>query len=77
MNDLNFRLALEELAFIANDSNIKVLFVDDSFLELGRSMLERCEDLFALVHMTPDEPADGTTAYESLTAAAPQPIVDI
>ena len=38
MTDLNYRLAANELAFICDDSNVKVLFVDDAFLELPRSI---------------------------------------
>ncbi len=53
MNDLNFRLAVEELAFIANDSNIKVLFVDDTFLDAARQVFDQCDDMHTLVHMGP------------------------
>ena len=69
MNDLNYRLSIEELVFIANDSNIKVLFVDDTFLDAGRQVIERCGDMHTLVHMGPGtSPPDGTLAYDSLAA---------
>ena len=48
MNDLNFRLAVEELRFICDDSGIRVLFVDDTFLETGRVLIEICDSLDAL-----------------------------
>ena len=73
MTDLNYRLAANELAFICDDSNVKVLFVDDSFLELGRQLLGSCDDMHTLVHMGPGtDPPEGTTAYDSLAAGAPR-----
>ena len=73
MTDLNYRLAANELVFMCDDSNIKVLFVDDAFLELGRHLLGSCDDMQALVHMGPGtDPPEGTTAYDSLAAAAPR-----
>ena len=73
MTDLNYRLAANELVFICDDSNIKVLFVDDAFLELGRQLLGSCSDMHTLVHMGPGtDPPQGTTAYDSLAAAAPR-----
>ena len=73
MTDLNYRLAANELAFICDDSNIKVLFVDDALLELGRQLLGNCDDMQTLVHMGPGtDPPEGTTAYDSLAAAAPR-----
>ena len=73
MNDLNYRLAAEELAFIADDSNIAVLFVDSAFLDLGKQLLERCDGMHTLVHMDPGtDPPGGTIAYEELAGAAPR-----
>ena len=75
MNDLNYRLAVEEMAFIAADSNIKVLFVDDTFLEAARAVMERCDEMHTIVHMGPgDTPPEGTTAYDVLAATEPAPI---
>jgi long-chain acyl-CoA synthetase len=42
INDLNVRLAPDELAFMLTDSATRVLFVDDARLELGRELSERC-----------------------------------
>ena len=78
MNDLNYRLAVEELVFIANDSNIKVLFVDDTFLDAGRQVIERCDDMHTLVHMGPGtSPPDGTLAYDALAATPERTFPDI
>ncbi len=77
MNDLNFRLAVEEMAFIANDSNIKVMFVDDMFLDAARQVMQRCDEMHTLVHMGPgDTPPEGTIAYDVLAATEPAPIAD-
>ncbi|MDA2945367.1 MAG: long-chain-fatty-acid--CoA ligase [Actinomycetota bacterium] len=71
MNDLNYRLAVEELAFICDDSQVRVLFVDDSFLDVGRQLLDRVESLATLVWTGPGDAApDGCLAYESLAATA-------
>jgi len=72
MNDLNFRLAVEELRFICDDSQVKLLFVDDTFLEAGRALLEACGAMEGLVWLGVGEDApEGTVAYDSLAAAEP------
>jgi len=72
LNDLNFRLAPDELQFIGHDSQIKVLFVDDTFLEVARGLLESIDSLHTLVWTGPGTDApEGTTAYESLVATEP------
>ncbi len=77
MNDLNFRLAPPELAFICNDCSVRVLFVDDMFLDVGRRLIEECDDLATLVHMGPGlEPPDGTIAYDALAATPARDLSD-
>lgn len=72
MNDLNYRLAAEELAFICDDSQVRVLFVDETYLEVGRELLDRVESLHTLILTGPDSTApEGCTAYESLVVTAP------
>jgi long-chain acyl-CoA synthetase len=63
--DLNFRLAEEELAFIADDCEIQVLIVDRDRLEVGRALQKRCPHLRQLV-------VDGDE-YEQLLMNAPGP----
>lgn len=78
MNDLNFRLAVEELAFIVADSNVKVLLVDDMFLDVARAVQEKCDELTTLVHMTVgDSAAEGMLAYDTLAATPTQEIDDV
>ena len=70
MNDLNFRLAPEELRFICDDSAVRVLFVDETFLPVARQLLEWCDSLEELIWTGPgDEAPEGTTAYESLASS--------
>ncbi|MEZ5226748.1 MAG: class I adenylate-forming enzyme family protein [Acidimicrobiales bacterium] len=42
MNDLNYRLAVEELRFICDDSGVRVLFVDENYLAVARELRRRC-----------------------------------
>jgi long-chain acyl-CoA synthetase len=72
LTDLNFRLSLEELAFMVDDAEVGVLVVDQSQLEVGRRLRDRCEalDVLVLAH-GPDE-AD-CVSYEELVAGEPLP----
>ena len=67
LNDLNFRLAPEELRFICDDSQVRVLFVDETFLPVGRQLQDSCELLDQLIWtgVGTDAP-EGTLAYETL-----------
>jgi len=72
MNDLNFRLAVEELRFICDDSQVGLLFVDDTFLEAGRALRAMCDALHTLVWLGVGEDApEGTIAYDILAATEP------
>ena len=66
--DLNFRLAVEELAFMADDAEIEVLIVDPAQLSVGRELLARCA---RLRHLVLDGAADDVIAYEQLLDGAP------
>lgn len=78
MNDLNYRLAEEELAFICGDCDIRMLFVDDTFLETGLRLKDRCDVLGELVHVGPGTDApEGTVAYESMTGTEPRDLDDV
>jgi long-chain acyl-CoA synthetase len=68
--DLNFRLAEDELAFIVDDCEVEVLFVDSERFEVGRALQDRCPSLRRLV-------ADGD-GYDQLLSGppAPAPAVD-
>ena len=71
MNDLNFRLATEELRFICDDSQVKLLFVDETFLPVARQLRDSVASIHTLVWVGPgtDAPHD-TIAYESMVDTA-------
>lgn len=71
LNDLNWRLTVEELAFVVDDSATVALVVDDTHLETGRALRDRCASLRQLVHAGPGPTPDDAVAYASLTAHAP------
>lgn len=72
MNDLNFRLAQEELRFICDDSQVRLLFVDETLLEVGRALRAGCDALETLVWLgIGDDPPEGTIAYDTLAATQP------
>jgi long-chain acyl-CoA synthetase len=50
LNDLNFRLAVAELAFIVNDSAAQVLATDATYLGVAQQLMERCPTLKHLVY---------------------------
>ena len=75
LNELNTRLTAAELTFILDDCEARALVVDDTFLDVGRELMERCASLRHLIHAS-DKPADGTIAYESLVATDPEPVAD-
>src|SRR3954468_23287971 len=47
---LNFRLAEDELVFLAQDAGIELLVTDAERLELARSIRERCPQVREIVH---------------------------
>ena len=66
--DLNFRLTLEEVAFMIDDSDVEVLLLDDERIELGDALRERCPLLRVLVYAGPGTCPEGWLAYEGLIA---------
>jgi long-chain acyl-CoA synthetase len=68
--DLNFRLAEDELAFLADDAGLDVLVTDPERLAVARVLRERCPRLRELVHDGPGCP-DDCLDYEQLVAAVP------
>jgi long-chain acyl-CoA synthetase len=68
--DLNFRLAEDELVFLAQDAGIELLVTDTERLEVARVIRERCPQLREIVHDGAGCP-DDCVEYEELVAAAP------
>src|SRR5690606_1915349 len=50
LNELNTRLSVAELEFILDDSETRVLLVDDDFVETGRSLLGSVPTLRKLIY---------------------------
>jgi acyl-CoA synthetase (AMP-forming)/AMP-acid ligase II len=76
INSLNHRLAPDELAFMVDDSETRVLVTDDARLEIARDLRDRCASLEHVIHAGSGPPPDDCLAYESLLersepAAAP------
>ncbi|WP_235739114.1 long-chain-fatty-acid--CoA ligase [Nocardioides alcanivorans] len=69
LNAVNTRLSFAELQFILDDSEAKMLLVDDAFLESGRRLLAACESLEHLVHTGPGPTPDDCESFEALTTA--------
>jgi long-chain acyl-CoA synthetase len=66
INSLNHRLAPDELAFMIDDSDTRVLVADDTRLDAARKLLERCEALEHLVHAGDDRTPDDCIPYQAL-----------
>ena len=77
MNDLNYRLAAEELRFICNDSGVKVLFVDDTYLDVAHQLRTIVPSLETIVWVgVGTEGPDDLPAYDTLAATEPIALPD-
>jgi len=65
---VNTRLAPAEFVHWLNDSGSKLLFVDDSFLDVVAKIRDRLETVQDFVYMGDSELPDGYIAYEDLVA---------
>ena len=77
LNDLNFRLAVSELAFMVEDSSTVILLVDAGQLEPGRALRDRCECLRQLVYMGEGACPEDCLAYSELVQAEPLQAPDL
>ncbi|HTK62854.1 MAG TPA: long-chain-fatty-acid--CoA ligase [Pseudonocardia sp.] len=71
LNDLNYRLGEDELAFIINDCSTVVLAVDDTHLAVAERLRTRCPSVRTLVHLGSGPAPEGTVSHEELVAHAP------
>lgn len=69
LNELNTRLSSVELQFIADDSQLRALLVDDTFLEAGRTLRAECESLEHLVYAGTGETPQDCLSFDELTTA--------
>jgi long-chain acyl-CoA synthetase len=66
LNNLNYRLAPAELVFILNDSEAKVLIVDDTYVELARTLKAECATLQHLVYAADGPTPEGFLSFDAL-----------
>ena len=72
-NDLNFRLALDELTFIVDDSTPTVLVADARNWDTAGALAERCASITQLVWLDDGPPPDGAVAWDDLARCEPSP----
>jgi len=79
LTPMNVRLHPDEMAFILNDLEAKVLFVDDMFANLAASLVPKVPSLERVVLASSSVPSEeGWLAYETILAAEkPDPIGDL
>lgn len=75
LNELNTRLSLAELEFILDDSAVRVLVVDESFLEMGRELLRSSPDLERLIYAGRGECPSDCVSFEAITTTGATPQV--
>lgn len=71
LNNLNYRLAVAELVFIVNDSEAKVLIVDDAHAELARALEAQCATLEHLIFAGDGAAPEGFVTFDDLCAMDP------
>jgi long-chain acyl-CoA synthetase len=82
LNNLNYRLAPAELAFILNDSRAKAIIVDKTYVALALELKSLCDSLQHLIYASDGVAPDGFVhiddlcAYEPLAADATEFIND-
>jgi acyl-CoA synthetase (AMP-forming)/AMP-acid ligase II len=74
-NDLNFRLSINELQFIIEDSTPRVLLADSRHWEAAVALRDRCAGLTQLVWLDDGPSPDGSPTWDELAAhdAVPPP----
>ena len=72
-NYLNIRWAAFELSQSIDDFEPSILVVDDTFLDMGREMLQRCDSVKSLVYIgdRPEAPEGCLHWGDSVAAATP------
>lgn len=66
LNEVNTRLSPAEVQFIVDDSSMRVLIVDDTFLDVGRQLLAECESLERLVHAGAGDVPEGCVSLDEM-----------
>lgn len=75
LNPVNIRWSAAEIVYSLDDSETTVLIVDDTFLELGKRVIEQAQTLRTLIYAGDGETPKGMLNYEELIRHA-APIED-
>lgn len=70
LNPINTRWSAAEVAYCLNDSDSRVLLVDDALAPMVPALREECPQLRAVIHAGDGPTPDGMVSYEKLVAAA-------
>ncbi|MDG3015058.1 long-chain fatty acid--CoA ligase [Speluncibacter jeojiensis] len=68
LNPVNIRWAPPEIAYSLNDSDTRVLLVDDAFAAVVPHLREACPSLAAIIHCGDAPTPEGLLSYEQLVA---------
>jgi acyl-CoA synthetase (AMP-forming)/AMP-acid ligase II len=63
---LNTRWSLKENTYSLEDSQSSVLFVDDTFLEMGKELIKQCKKIKLIIYIGEGETPAGMLNYEQL-----------
>ncbi len=75
LNPVNIRWSAAEIVYSLDDSDTAVLIVDDTFLELGKKVIEQAKTLRTLIYAGDRETPAGMLNYETLITES-EPIED-
>ena len=67
---LNIRWSLQENIYSLKDSQSSVLFVDDTFLSMGKELITSCEQIRFVIYIGEGETPEGMLNYEQLIKEA-------
>jgi long-chain acyl-CoA synthetase len=71
LNNLNYRLAPAELAFILNDSKAKVLIVDQANVAMANEVKALCPTLQTLIYASDGAVPEGYVSFDDMCAYEP------
>ena len=72
LNPMNTRWSAQEVAYSLNDSDSRVLLVDDALAPMVPALREQCPQLQTVIHVGDGPTPDGMHAYEDLARRAPR-----
>jgi long-chain acyl-CoA synthetase len=73
LNDLNYRLAPAELEFILGDSEARAMIVDAAYVDLARTLKDRCPTLQHLIFASDGPAPEGFVHLDDMCANDPLP----